>query len=141
MSNVGDGSRTNEILTTDDVVAIQQLLALYGHAADSPTQDLLAQVFTEDAVFQSGVRDLRMEGLSEIQRWFAQGKPPHAPAHQTTNVYVYCAHGEVKVKSKFLAISHTTGLPRTGDYEDVVRRTTEGWRIARRTSFPRFGEP
>src|ERR1044071_2445197 len=68
-------------MTTEDVVAIQQLLALYGHAADAPTQNLLDDVFTADAVFESRGRGRRLDGLDAIKAWFAEGKPPHPPAH------------------------------------------------------------
>jgi hypothetical protein len=127
------------MLTNDDITEIHQLLALYGHAADSPTQDLFAQVFTKDAVFSSGATGLRYEGLEAIQAWFAQGKPPHPPAHQTTNVYAYVEGETVRARSKFLAINPTTGLPRVGDYNDVLAKTEDGWRIRARESSDRFG--
>ena len=127
-------------LTTDDIAAIHQLVALYGHAADGPSTDLFNEVFTTDAVFDSRASDRRFEGLEAIKSWFALGKPPHPPAHQTTNVYVYeDADGTVRVKSKFLAINPETGLPRTGDYNDTVVKTDQGWRIRERVSSDRFG--
>jgi hypothetical protein len=127
------------MLTSDDITEIHQLLALYGHAADSPTQDLFAKVFTEDAVFSSGATGRRYQGLAAIQAWFAQGKPPHPPAHQTTNVYAYVEEGVARAKSKFLAINPATGLPRVGDYNDVLIKTEDGWRIRERVSSDRFG--
>lgn len=126
-------------MDTDDVVAIQQLLALYGHAADEPTQELLSEVFTPDAVFESRGRGRRLDGLDAIKAWFAEGKPPHPPAHQTTNVYVYERDDEVRVRSKFIGIDHASATARTGDYDDVVVKTDRGWRIARRVSTLRFG--
>jgi hypothetical protein len=127
-------------MRTEDIVEIHQLIANYGHAVDAPNQDLLGDVFAADAVFHSNASGLHFEGLDEIRGWFAMGKPPHPPAHQTTNVFVYDGdESEAKVKSKFLAIDPDTGLPRTGDYEDRVVRTPVGWRIAERTSTDRFG--
>ena len=113
-----------------DIVEIQQLIALYGHAVDADDQRLLPQVFTEDAVFDApfGV----YSGLSALSAWFARGKPPHPPSHQATNVYVYEADGEVRVHSKWMIVERNTGTLCTGDYEDVVVRTADGWRIARR---------
>jgi hypothetical protein len=127
-------------LAPGDVVAIQQLMALYGHVADSPDGERLAEVFTQDAVFHSRVRDVRLEGLPAIQRWFALGKPPHPPAHQSTNVFVYVADGTVRVLSKYIAINAETGRARTGDYTDVVVKTDAGWRIRERVSVARFGD-
>lgn len=126
-------------MTTDDIVQIHQLLALYGHAADAPTQDRLGEVFTEDAVFHSNASGLHFEGLPAIRAWFAQGKPPHPPSHHTTNVHVHTDDETVRVKSKYLAINPETGLPRSGDYDDVVVRTPDGWRIRERVSTDRFG--
>jgi hypothetical protein len=127
-------------MTTEDIAAIHQLIALYGHAADSDSQDLFDEVFAQDAVFESRASDRHFEGREAIKGWFALGKPPHPPAHQTTNVYVYeDAAGTVRVKSKFLAINPDTGLPRTGDYNDIVVKTDEGWRISERVSSDRFG--
>lgn len=126
-------------LSTQDIVEIHQLIALYGHAADAPDQEQLAHVFTEDAVFQSNASGLRFEGVEAIRGWFAEGKPPHPPAHQTTNVYVYTDGDTVRVRSKYLVINPTSGMPRSGDYEDVVVRTPGGWRIRERVSTDRVG--
>jgi len=128
------------MMTGEDLAAIHQLIALYGHAADSDDDDIFDEVFSEDAVFKSRASDRLLEGRQAIKAWFALGKPPHPPAHQTTNVYVYeTADGTVRVKSKFLAINPDTGLPRTGDYNDIVVKTASGWRIRERVSFDRFG--
>jgi hypothetical protein len=134
-----EGGALSVELTSQDITEIQQLLALYGHAADSPTPDLFEKVFSEDAVFRSGATGLAYEGLAAIQAWFAQGKPPHPPAHQTTNVYAYVEGDTVRAKSKYLAINPKTGLPRVGDYNDVLVRTECGWRIRERVSSDRFG--
>src|ERR1700753_799076 len=119
---------TGDALSQGAIVAIQQLMALYGHAADSPDGALLDEVFTEDAVFHSRVRDVKLEGLPAIRRWFALGKPPHPPAHQSTNVFVYVTDGTVRVMSKYIAINAETGSARTGDYTDIVVKTDAGWR-------------
>jgi uncharacterized protein (TIGR02246 family) len=126
-------------MTTDDIVAIHQLLARYGHAADAADRRLLAEVFTDDAVFDSGASDMRMEGLEAIAAWFALGKPPHPPSHHTTNIEVYEDGDVVRVRSKYLAINSDTGLPRSGDYNDIVVRTEAGWRIRFRRSDDRIG--
>lgn len=122
-----------------DIVAIEQLMALYGHVVDAPTQERFGDVFTEDAVFHSRVRDVRLEGLAAIREWFALGKPPHPPAHQSTNVHIHVTGDTVRVWSKYLAVDPETGGVRIGDYEDVVVKTERGWRIRERVSTARFG--
>jgi hypothetical protein len=124
---------------TRDIVEIQQLMALYGHAVDAADQSMLPLVFTEDAVFDAtaGGYDL-MESRDAIAAWFALGKPPHPPSHHMTNAYVYEANGETRVKSKWLIINVRNGTVLSGDYDDLVVRTTEGWRIKRRNFMFRY---
>lgn len=124
-----------------DIVEIQQLMALYGHAADAPDQSLLPQVFTEDAVFDARPcgRDL-YQGLPAIAAWFAQGKPPHPPSHHLTNAWVHEERGQVKVWSKWYLIARDAGTGRSGDYHDVVVRTPAGWRIQHRVATVRYPE-
>lgn len=126
-------------LTTDDVVAIQQLLALYGHVVDGGHVERLDEVFTEDAAFD--IRAFKQgvhRGLPAIREVFALGSPPHPPAHHTTNVYVFEQDGELRVQSKWLTIDRSAGRVRSGDYLDIVRRTSGGWRIALREVVVRY---
>jgi hypothetical protein len=55
-----------------------------------------------------------------------------------TNAYVYEANGETRVKSKWLIINVRNGTVLSGDYDDLVVRTTEGWRIKRRNFMFRY---
>lgn len=122
-------------LSNDDITQIQQVQALYGHAVDWPDQSLLAKVFTTDAIFdgrQAG-KDSYHEGLAAITAWFAQGKPPHPKVHHMMNVWVYEDGDTVRVKAKWLVKSHYDGNVYLGDYDDIMKRTPEGWRIKHRT--------
>jgi hypothetical protein len=124
-------------LGVDDLVEIHQLLALYGHAADS--EDFFEQVFTHDAVFRSGSTGEAYEGLDAIRAWFARGKGYHPPAHHVTNVYAYVDGDTVRAKSKYITVNPKTGTPRLGDYDDVLVKTDAGWRIRERVSSSRYG--
>jgi hypothetical protein len=76
-------------LETRDIIEIQQLMALYGHAVDAPDQAMFPQSFTEDAAFDAGPTGWGLiEGRAAIAAWFALGKPPHPPSHNTSNVHV-----------------------------------------------------
>ncbi|MGB8365738.1 MAG: nuclear transport factor 2 family protein [Rhizomicrobium sp.] len=122
-----------------DILEIQQLMALYGHAVDAQDQSLFPQVFTEDAVFDARSTGWGLiEGREAIAAWFALGKPPHPPSHHLTNAHVYEADGETRVRSKWLIIDRRTGGVVSGDYHDVVARTDEGWRIKRRSFIIRY---
>lgn len=130
------------MLSDQDIIAIQRVVSLYGHAADAEDQALLAEVFSEDAVFDARPCEAGLHrGLAEIQRWFALGKPPHPPSHHTTNIYVYDDGETVRVRSKWLTIDARTGRPRSGDYDDVVAHGPAGWRIVKRVATPRYLEP
>lgn len=121
-------------LTQQDIVEIQQVQALYGHAVDWPDQSLLPKVFTRDAVFDGrpcGGNDL-YEGLAAISAWFALGKPPHPKVHHMMNVWVYEAGDQVRVKAKWIVRNPKDGEIYLGDYDDVMEHTLEGWRIKHR---------
>jgi hypothetical protein len=124
-------------LTHQDIVEIQQVQALYGHAVDWPDQRFLPQVFTLDAVFDGrpcGGNDY-YEGLEAISAWFGLGKPPHPKAHHAMNVWVYEETGQVRVKTKWLVKNAEQVY--LGDYDDVMERTAQGWRIKHRLVTPR----
>jgi len=121
-------------LSHQDIVEIQQVQALYGHAVDSPDQRLLPRVFTKDAVFDGrpcGGNDL-YEGIEAICAWFALGKPPHPKVHHLMNCWVYEEGGQVRVKAKWIVRNPKDGVIFLGDYDDVMEHTPEGWRIKRR---------
>ena len=118
-------------LSTADITEIQNVQALYGHAVDWPDQSLLPKVFTKDAVFDcrpTGT-DAYYEGVEAIQAWFGLGKPPHPKVHLMTNIWVYEEGGQVRVKSKWLVRNSRFNEIYMGDYDDVMARTADGWRI------------
>ncbi len=129
---------SEEPLTPAELIEIHQLMALYGHVADGSPVASLAEVFTPDAVFDAtAVNAGRHEGIPRIAAFFGLGKPPHPPAHQSTNVYAYRDGPAVRVVSKFLTLNVETGF-KLGDYEDEVVLTEHGWRIKSRAVLPRY---
>jgi hypothetical protein len=136
------------VLDTAEIVSINQLIALYGyaadsakfHAVDSAEQALLASVFSEDAVFDaSAVGNPVFTGLTQIRELFARPMPHHPPSHQSTNVYVYESDGQVRVKSKWHVTDWAGTTVWSGEYHDVVVRTSDGWRICERIVVARGG--
>jgi uncharacterized protein (TIGR02246 family) len=131
-------------LDAETIVAIEQLVARYGHVVDDGDLDGLAEIFTEDGAFDiSAFGQGVHRGLAAIRAIFALGSPPHPPAHLTTNVYVTRVDGELRARSKWLTISRSTGTVRSGDYDDVLVLTPHGWRIDTRVVRIRFysGDP
>jgi 3-phenylpropionate/cinnamic acid dioxygenase small subunit len=129
-----------------DWIEIQQLMARYGHVADSGDLSALSEVFTDDAMFDvSALGGQVHAGIGAVRAFFGLGAPPHPPSHHTTNVLVGepDAEGVVRVRSKWLTIDRASGGLKSGDYDDEVVRTSAGWRIRRRVATPRWlrGDP
>ena len=120
-------------MSTEDIVAIHQLLGLYGHVVDGDDLSRLATILTDDADIDASEADAgRIEGLDEIRACFERGKPPHPPAHHSTNFYAYEVDGEPCAQSKWTTIDRVSGGTRSGDYHDVLVKTADGWRIRSR---------
>jgi hypothetical protein len=133
------------MLETNDILEIHQLLAIYGHAADAIEENLLPLVFTEDGIWEAAgenrfadIGPSRYEGREAIRGMFAMGVPPNSPAHHTTNIWVREEGGQVKVRSKWVA--HPERGIYMGDYNDIVVKTPEGWRIKHRIVSFRYVE-
>ncbi len=123
----------------EDTVAIQQLMALYGHVIDDGDLDRLADVFTDDAVFDlSGMTGEVHRGLTAIRAFFALGAPPHPPSHHTSNVLVVADGATMRVRSKWMTIHRASGGMKTGDYADVVVRERGAWLIRQRVATARW---
>ena len=125
-----------------DLIEIHQLLGQYGHVVDAAEWHRFDELFTADAVLDyTGVRvpDV-LHGRDAIVEFFAGAN--HPSAHHVTNIVVSEEDGEVRVHSKFLAPytrpSHDPRRWYGGDYHDVVVRTPDGWRFARRACTARW---
>jgi 3-phenylpropionate/cinnamic acid dioxygenase small subunit len=117
------------MLSTEDVLAIQALLADYGHVVDDHDWDRAHEVFAEDFVFERGDPRPDLHGIADIVATF-RGRNMYA--HVTTNTTITeDDDGTVRAHSKFLGFPNE-GQPVTGDYRDVVVRTPQGWRLKHR---------
>jgi hypothetical protein len=125
-------------LTTDDRIAIYELIALHGHLMDGGEFERLDELFTEDFVYDVtafGFGTLEgVDALTEASRALGDDNPL---GHHVTNALVIDGEGDVaRVRSKGIAIA-ADGTSGTVVYDDLVRRTGAGWRIAHRTVIPR----
>jgi ketosteroid isomerase-like protein len=114
------------MLTTEDLLAIHQVQADYGHVVDDHDWDRAHLVFAPDFVFafdDPAIPDLH--GIADVVATF---KGRNAYAHHTTNVAVTEQDGVVRVHSKLLLFPNE-GPPVSGDYFDEMTRTPDGWRI------------
>jgi hypothetical protein len=120
-------------MKTDDIVAIQQLFALYGHVQDGRDWDQLGLIVTEDVHFDA--RNIGGPELHSLAEWRAYLEHVWCPvAHLMTNVYITpgAFEDEAKVHAKFITVM-PDGTCHTGDYHDVAVRTDAGWLISEHT--------
>jgi SnoaL-like domain len=126
-------------ISTDDRVAIYELIALHGHLMDAGEFDRLGELFTDDFVY-----DLELLGYGQLKGALALVEAAEVLGdanplgHHVTNTVVTGEEddGSVRVRSKGIGI-RVDGSTGSVVYEDLVRRTDMGWRIARRAVIPR----
>jgi ketosteroid isomerase-like protein len=120
-------------LTTQDRLAVHEMVSLHGHLADDRRAAELDQLLTEDAVYD--LQDYGMGqvvGLPALRRLFEQAPGEQPLGHHVTNVVVTeNADGSAQVRSKGLAVM-ADGTAGTVVYDDRAVRTPAGWRIAHR---------
>ncbi|WP_420802434.1 nuclear transport factor 2 family protein [Streptomyces taklimakanensis] len=92
-----------------------------------------------------------MEGRAALRAYFGSRPADRLSRRPCTNVLVTVETAETARATAYFATyradGHTGGLVppgppvNVGHYEDVLRKTEEGWLIARRTLLPAFGGP
>jgi len=127
-------------METEDILAIHDLLARYGHVVDDADWSALSDVFADEAVFDlEAVGRGSAHGTEELRACFA--RLDHPLAHHTTNVTIEPdGTQQARVRCKYLVVSDD-GRTRTGEYHDEVVHTAQGWRLLRRTVVPRRARP
>jgi hypothetical protein len=121
-----------------DILAIHELLALYGHIIDEREWSRVGELFTASSVYDMSEFGLGVvHGAQAIGELWSRTDAMHPLAHHASNILVSeDADGTVRVLSKGL------GLGRNGRigsvvYRDVVEPTEAGWRFAARTAYLR----
>lgn len=125
-------------LTTDDRIAIADLINQHGHLTDRGDFDGLAALFTADVTYDvsalGGPALVGLPAIREAALALADGNPV---AHHVTNIVVReTADGSVHALSKGLGIM-ADGSANSVTYEDTIERTAAGWRITHRIVRPR----
>jgi uncharacterized protein (TIGR02246 family) len=120
----------------DDHIAIQRLMYRYARCADRKDYAAFAEVFCEDAVFDfSGTEVI---GCTAIQQMMRNLEKFSRTLHQVHNT-LYEVEGDTASGETYCLASHL--LDAAGQrskidmgiaYEDRLRRTAGGWRIAYR---------
>jgi 3-phenylpropionate/cinnamic acid dioxygenase small subunit len=121
--------------TVEDVIAIQQLLALHGHLIDGREFDRFDELFTIDAVYDvSALGQGVIEGRDDFRKVSAAfaSDERNPVGHHVTSVIVEESTGDTAtVRSKGMGVLRD-GTIGSVTYLDRVVRTPAGWRIATR---------
>jgi SnoaL-like domain len=118
-----------------DILAIQELLALYGHIIDEREWQRVEELFTPQTVYDMTEFGLpRVVGAQAIRELWSRPDAAHPLAHHATNIVIReDADGTVRVLSKGLGVG-PQGRVGSVVYRDIVERTERGWRFAARSA-------
>lgn len=127
------------MLSTEDRIEINEILALHAHLADTDDLGRLDELFTPDAVYDMSAAGLGVfAGVDTLRAAAAQmSQTGHAPlAHHLTNVVVTSSGTDTAtIRSKCLMIM-SDGAVQSVTYDDTLRRLADGWRISHRVITP-----
>ena len=120
------------MLSADDIVEIEQVIAEYGHVVDNNRWERAHLVFARDFVYDFSAFDKpNINGFIELREALKNRK---IYSHHSTNVAVVeTAEGHARAHSKLIGFP-SEGFPISGDYSDDFVRTDAGWRLLRRRS-------
>ncbi len=127
--------------SVSDRVAVSEVLDDYARGVDSKDWDLVLSVFTDDAVLDYSATGGPKGSAQEVVDWIATSVTPMVMTqHHITNRHITLDGDDaVCVAELFAPIGMPAGdgkmslLFTGGSYNDRLRRTPDGWKIATRT--------
>ncbi len=128
----------HRVMDVADRLEIHELISRYGHLIDDRSWDRIGDVFTSDAHYDMTDFDMGTAvGHEAIVEMWTGPQADHPLAHHASNVVVDVEpDGTVRVTSKGIGVG-ARGRVGSVTYHDVVTKTDDGWRIARRTGILR----
>jgi len=127
------------MITLEDKVAIQELIARFAHCSDFGDWETLAKLYTPDVVTEMEGIALRYEGV-EAQVTHARESAQHTEGknrHFFFNLFVTEEAGEIFANYMLMNVNagHVpmgAKIVVTGRQRDTVVKTDTGWKIAHR---------
>jgi hypothetical protein len=134
---VGQASQKVE-LTAQDYIEIQDLNTRYARGFDFGEREgaAWAETFTPDGVFVSGGREVKGHAaLSAYANDFFKTRGKGNTRHWIGNMMLTPTDGGVHAREYVLFISTASpaSILSTVQYDDLIVKTADGWRIKRRT--------
>lgn len=122
----------------EDQLAIRELVARYNYAIDEERPDEWVGTFVADGTFESTA--LGTHRGSEALLEFAKGYIAAFEGRHVTSDFVVTVDGDdATARCYLIAVNAKTSPPSiltTAVYDDVLRRTSDGWRFVHRTVTP-----
>lgn len=121
-----------------DRIRIHEIINRHGHLVDEGAFDRLAEIFTEDVVYDvSALGGTVLTGPDAVaDAGLALGDRNPLGHHVTNVVVVEIGPARARARSKGLAVM-SDGTAGSVVYDDELLRTENGWRIAVRRVLPR----
>jgi 3-phenylpropionate/cinnamic acid dioxygenase small subunit len=122
----------------NDRIQIHELINLHGHLMDDGAFDRLGELFVADVTYDvSALGGGQLRGLHAVAEAGRALGDRNPLGHHVTNIVVIELTDELaRARSKGLAVM-SDGSAGSVVYEDEIRRTDRGWRIAVRNVLPR----
>ena len=119
------------MLNNEDTLAIHNLLNLYHYYVDEPGFPRVREIFTEDCIFDSSdFGGPVTHGIAELEKRFSRDSG--VLVHTCSNIILTeDPDGTIRSVSKCVAMI-PDGKVGAAIHADVLRRTADGWRIAKR---------
>jgi len=122
----------------EDQFAIRELVARYNYAIDEGRPEEWVATFVPDGTFESSA--LGSHTGEEALLAFAKGYIEAFPGRHCTSDFVVDVDGDDARSRCYLIAVNNGGVPptilATAVYEDVLRRTPDGWRFVHRKVAP-----
>ena len=131
-------------LTGADYAEIERLYGLYNQGSDFRDADLWLSAFADDAVFATGVGEMRGQAaLRKGREERYQGQTgDNGRRHWNSSYRITPSSAGADGRVYWMLIDVSSGQPQqvaSGYYEDVYEKTSDGWRIKHRTLRPDRG--
>ena len=125
-------------MSTDDIVAIQQLVARYNMAIDDGVGDEFASTFTDDG--ELVIPETTISGRDALTGFGGSAKErPIRIRHWVNSQEVTVSGDQATARSNLMVLrvgGEGPAMLLTGRYADELRRTDAGWRFTRRVFTP-----
>ena len=136
---VGAQGTRGPALTGQDYAEIEQLIARYYQALDFEDRAMFESIWTEDAVYRIESLGQPVRGRDAIVqrtvgRW-ADRPPEHERRHWQNNLVVTPTPDGATARTYWVSFEVSYSPPKpalSGHYDDVLVRTSDGWRFKQR---------